>query len=79
MLNFLAILGYNSLVTAPKSSTFSITIFIASLKYKYPFICAGTPISCIIFVISVSIFPAFLTKSLLVICISACVLGLAST
>ena len=77
VLNSFAIFGYNSFVTAPNSSTLFITIFIASLKYKYPFIWAGTPISWIILVISASKFPAldFWFSLLLVICTSeACLL-----
>src|SRR5690606_35944434 len=45
VLNFSAIAGYNVLVIAPKISILLYTIVIASRKYWYPLIWAGTPIS----------------------------------
>src|SRR5699024_5052576 len=55
----LAISGYKIFVIDPNNSISLYTIVIASLRYIYPLICAGTPISCIIDVILVSILCSF--------------------
>src|SRR5690554_6203761 len=54
VLYFLAMAGYNSFVTALNISISFTTVLIASRRYRYPLIWAGTPISCIILVISTS-------------------------
>ena len=51
---FLAIDGYSILVMELSISTSSTDIMIASLRYWYPLICAGTPISWIMSVTSFS-------------------------
>src|SRR5699024_3541173 len=56
----LAISGYKIFVIDPNNSISLYTIVIASLRYIYPLICAGTPISCIIDVILVSKLCSFL-------------------
>lgn len=56
VLYFLAAIGYNTFVIPPRISILWKTRLIDSLKYIYPFIWAGTPISCKIEVISVSKF-----------------------
>src|SRR5699024_10192998 len=56
----LAISGYKIFVIDPNNSMSLYTIVIASLRYIYPLICAGTPISCIIDVILVSKLRSFL-------------------
>src|SRR5699024_4357863 len=56
----LAISGYKIFVIDPNNSISLYTIVIASLRYIYPLICAGTPISFIIDVILVSKLFSFL-------------------
>src|SRR5690606_5164924 len=59
VLYFSAMRGYNVLVMAPSSSTSRYTMAIASRRYRYPLIWAGTPISWIKWVMLASRFDAW--------------------